>query len=596
MGPVLSILDQTCEGTTMTPGETHHFIGTGGELLVAQIRAAGVRYIFTNPGSLEAGFFDALVDAPELPVIMGLHEGIVIAMADGYAKATGDVAFVNVHTIAGTAQMAGQMYNIARDGSAVVITAGLRDNERFNDYVSLGPLPGFDQKDINRQFVKMAWEVRDPRGIPVIIRRAFKVATTRPVGATYVAVADHALETPDVEADILPRPQFTIQSTAYPDPVLVDRMATAMLDAARPVLFLGDEVWQCGAQIEVIELAERWGIPVTVGRQAHQNVPSQHPLYIGRYDRVTHVPAGDLLLSVGARDVGYGRPDDLAFPREGRQMAIGLDPSMMGRVSGLDLAIVADVKVTLRALLEALDGRATPERRTQLRDARIGPILAYATQARQAYEQTIQEHFNDQPIHPTRLGYEMEYGLDPETIVVSENFTGQHEMLTLGHRPGEKRWISTGAGSLGLGVGAAIGAKLGVPDRPVALSIGDGATMYSASGFWTMARYGVPVLTIVWNNQNYQVVREAFHRYGRRMASTGQYPGMFLGDPDIDFVGLARAQGVPGERVTDRNALASAIARGRDAIRAGEPYLIDVVISRMGGGAESTWHQGFRLR
>src|SRR5437870_7899353 len=107
--------------------------GTGGELMVAQAKAAGVRYLFTNPGSAEAAFFDALVDAPEIQLIMGLHEGIVISMADGYFKASGIAPFVNVHTIAGTGQMAGQLYNAYRDATPMIITAGLLDNERYGD-------------------------------------------------------------------------------------------------------------------------------------------------------------------------------------------------------------------------------------------------------------------------------------------------------------------------------------------------------------------------------------------------------------------------------------------------------------------------------
>ena len=160
--------------------------GTGGELMVEQMKAAGVKYLFTNPGSFEVGFFDAFLDQP-MQLIMGLHEGIVISMADGYHKASGEPAFVNVHVIAGTAQSAGQLYNSSRDGSALVVTAGLLDNERTDDELMLAPRPGFDQKDVNRQFTKISWETRDPAAIPVMLRRAFKVATTPPGGTAWAA-------------------------------------------------------------------------------------------------------------------------------------------------------------------------------------------------------------------------------------------------------------------------------------------------------------------------------------------------------------------------------------------------------------------------
>ena len=123
--------------------------GTGGELLVAQAREAGVEYLFTNPGSYEVGFFDAVVDDSQIQLIEALHEGLVISMADGYHKVSKKPAFVNVHSIAGTAQMAGQLYNASRDGSAIVVTAGLNDNEVWSDEIRLGPRPGFDQKEVN---------------------------------------------------------------------------------------------------------------------------------------------------------------------------------------------------------------------------------------------------------------------------------------------------------------------------------------------------------------------------------------------------------------------------------------------------------------
>ena len=144
--------------------------------------------------------------------------------------------------------------------------------------------------------------------------------------------------------------------------------------------------------------------------------------------------------------------------------------------------------------------------------------------------------------------------------------------------------------------GAAAGAQLAAPDRQVVCSIGDGSVMYSASGFWSYARYGLPVLTVVWNNRNYQTVRHAYHSYGGRMASSGHYACMYLGDPDIDFVKLAESQGVKGERAATAAEFEAALKRGVTATRNGEPYLVEVLTARYGGGAESTWHEPFRFQ
>ena len=105
----------------------------------------------------------------------------------------------------------------------------------------------------------------------------------------------------------------------------------------------------------------------------------------------------------------------------------------------------------------------------------------------------------------------------------------------------------------------------------------------------------MPVLNVVWNNRNYQTVRGGFHRYNGQMAATGQYAGMYLGDPDIDFVQLAGSQGVRGERATTPAELEAALRRGSEVTESGEPYMVEAVIRRIGAGAESTWHEGFKL-
>src|SRR5712692_9864614 len=233
--------------------------GTGGDLVVAQAKAAGAEYLFTNPGSFEVGFYDAFTDTPGLQLIMGLHEGIVISIADGYHRVSGKPAFVNVHVVAGTAQMAGQLYNASRDGSALVITAGLNDNEFWNDDVLLGPAPGFDQKELTRQFTKISWEARHAESLPLMLRRAFKVAATAPGGPVYLAMAHYALETRGVKAQILPANRFMIRTRARPETAAVEEAARWLIEAKRPLIIVGDEIWKSGAQAEVVALAEKLG-------------------------------------------------------------------------------------------------------------------------------------------------------------------------------------------------------------------------------------------------------------------------------------------------------------------------------------------------
>ncbi len=562
--------------------------GTGGELVVAQAKAAGAQYMFTNPGSFEVGLFDALVDTPGIQMIVGLHEGIVISMADGYHRVSGKPAFVNVHVIAGTAQMAGQLYNASRDGSALVITAGLNDNELFSDESGLAPRPGFDQKDINRQFTKISWEARRADTLPLMLRRAFKTAATEPGGPVYLAMTHYALEAKGVKAEILSTERFMIRSRVRPSAAETERAARLISEAKRPLVIAGDEVWKSGAQQELLALAEKMGVGVCDFSSGYRNFPTKHPHYLGGFSMGSEfVKRGvDLLLCVGTRDFG-GRmvPSSPDVPPAAKIVRLGIDTASMSRNYPTDAALVGDVKETLVDLMAALKASG----------ARAGEVREYTAGVRARADEAARKNYGRSPMHADEVGAVMARTLAPDAIIVSENLTGRHDAFRLGFRENEQMWISNTGNGLGWGIGAAIGAKLAAPDRQVVCSIGDGSVMYSASGFWTQVRYGIPVLTVVWNNMNYQTVRFAYDAYRGRMASSGHYAGMYLGDPDIDFVRLAESQGVKGEKAANAAQLEAALKRGANVLRDGKPYLVEVATARYGGGAESTWHESFNL-
>ena len=233
---------------------------TGGELVMAQAKAAGSEYLFTNPGSFEVGFFDAQPGSG-IPLIMGLHEGIVISMADGYHRTSLKPAFVNLHVVAGTAQAVGQLYNASRDGSALVVTAGMLDNEIWSDEGMLAQRPGFDQKEVARPFTKISWECREPQSLPLMLRRAYKVAATEPGGPVYLAMVNYALEAKNVQAQILPAERFLFRSRVRPEAAAVEEAVKLLLAAKRPLLVAGDEVWKSGAQADLVAFADKFGLP-----------------------------------------------------------------------------------------------------------------------------------------------------------------------------------------------------------------------------------------------------------------------------------------------------------------------------------------------
>jgi len=580
--------------------------GTGGDLFVAQLKASGTRFVFTNPGSIEVGFFDALTDYDDLKVILGLHEGIVIPMADGYHRVSLEPAFVMVHSTGGTAQMGGQLCNAHFDGSSLVIGSGENDTTLWSDEGPISPNRGYNQSDVTRMFTKISWDVRNAASVPVAVRRAFKLAATAPGGPVYVACTTDSLSR-KATADVYPREKFMVEARPRPAKDQIETLAKWLIEAERPVPIFGDQVWKSGAQSEVIELCELLGLPAAGPglAQGYRNFPTRHPQYIGTYAAEAAYPHGqaDLVIQYGTRDWGgTGMPTISRLNKGAKFVALGIDSNTLGRTQPMNLAVVADVKAATRDLVDSIKSMATADRLAKIRDARMPLVKASVAETHKRLMETVKANYGKSPIHPDEISYEMEQLLDPDAIIVVENETSPGSqtapgtsLFTTGHRENEKMWVTNTYLSLGWGIGAAIGAKLAAPNRQVVCSIGDGAVMFSAPGFWTMKRYQIPVLTVIWNNYYYQAVRNGFYAYGGRMKDTGHYHGLYIGDPEVDFVKLADSQGVKGEKVTAGTDIKAAFKRGIQATRDGNPYVIEVVVARMGGGADSTWHQGYKL-
>jgi len=289
-------------------------VGTGGELLVHQLVAQGVDYVFTNTGSAEAGFFNGLLAVPGVQPILLLMEPLVLSAADGYGKIADKPAFVNVHLAAGTRQGSGQLQNAFFDGTPMVVTAAMRDTGSFSDHVTLGSSGGFSQMGAVEDITKRRWEVWDARGVPTVTRRAFQEAMTLPTAPVYVAYTSQALDTPGVEATI--QPGAAPVMGRLPDEGVLRTIFDALLNAENPLLVCGIDIRYAHAEREIVELAERLALPVATGTFDYGSFPVHHPNYIGSVDTLSEEPY-DVVCCVGYRQSGRGGPVDLPDDGDG---------------------------------------------------------------------------------------------------------------------------------------------------------------------------------------------------------------------------------------------------------------------------------------
>ena len=571
--------------------------GTGGMLLIQTLKDAGVEYLFTNPGSAETGIFAALVEDDEQRLVVGKHEGLVAAMADGYSRLSGKVGVVIAHVMGGSYQLAGQLFNAQVAGSSLLVIAGDWASE-LQDYRGLAPFPGLTQAESMRPITKearCAYTVHaNPAAIPVATIRALREATTPPTGPVYLSISAELLNREGPECQIGEDAHYQIERPGPARPQTIEAIARRLGEAQCPVLLFGDDVWREGAQAEAVRLAEALEAPVFTSRQIFANFPTRHPLFCGMYpvskdfEKVTGLKP-DLIFLVGCQGV-HGAVTEPTV------MQIGPNPLLMGRHYPLDVAAQCDVRGTLRDLIEALP-RLHGADRTAAWARQRAKVRAFAATLIEREEKLVREHQNDALVHPSVLESHLAEIVPREAVMVQESSTARTTLLPLGH--GGMAWTRSGGGSLGFGVGAAIGAKIAVGrERPVVLHLGDGALGYSAAGFWTMARYNTAVLTVVSNNESYQVVRHNWYKDmpDTKMFRENKYPGLWLSAPAVDYVGLARSQGVDGESVKTVQDLEPALRRGMERItRENRPYVVEVSVAREGIGAESTWYQDWQL-
>ena len=285
--------------------------GTGGMLLIQTLKDAGVEYLFTNPGSAETGIFAALSEDQDQKLIVGKHEGLVAAMADGYHRISGKVGVIIAHVMGGSWQLAGQLFNAQNAGSSLLVVAGDWASE-IQDFRGLAPFPGLTQAESMRPITKdarAAYQVAaNPAAITIATTRALREATTPPTGPVYLSISAELLLREGLEAQIGEAAQYQIERPGPARAKTVEEIARRLGEAKCPVLIFGDDVWRARASTDAVRLAEALEAPAFSTRQIFPNFPTRHPLYCGMYpvskefERITGLKP-DLVFLAGVQGV-----------------------------------------------------------------------------------------------------------------------------------------------------------------------------------------------------------------------------------------------------------------------------------------------------
>jgi len=576
-----------------TTGSTTTVNGTGGELLAEQLRAAGVRFIFVCNSSGMGSLCDAVVDRPDLQFIQGISENQAVAMADGYAKATGETTFACFSRVGGPLASA-NMYNAMKDRTPVVIFTDHMDSQADgrDGHEDLD-----DWLDAFKQYTKWRWLVKEGNRIPEWVAHAFKVSSTAPSGPTFVRVPRNVLYQTNLKAEILSRESLSVPMDITPNPKYVERAAQMLIESRNPILHVGSEVWTSGGRSDVVRLAEMLGIPVTQAWSWAADFPTDHPLYLGSYFSPMRFPTPiDLFMNFGAKmpDPGSGPP---MISRTAKIIDARVDSRQLGADYPVNLSLIADVKETARALIEALNSIATKKRLAAIKEERWAATRAFTAKMKQSYLTASRDGWDEGPLTWPRLLLTVNEILDEDAIIVEEVGTEEWILRSFPFADGKKTKIGRTLGrSLCWGMGASIGVKLARPNQQVVSLQGDGGFLFGQSdSLWAMSRYDVPIITIVCNNRSYDEPRNNILMKGGRSRQENKDMICYLGSPDVEFVHLAAAYGIRGERVGHPVELKPALQRAIAATREGRPYLLDVLVARTGLAAESSWYPRYSV-
>ncbi len=555
---------------------------TGRYAMMEQLVAEGVKYVFGNPGTTEQAFMDALQDYPQLRYILALHEGVAIGVADGYARAGGRPAFVQLHITPGLGNAMGMLYNSYRTRTPMVIYAG----QHHQRGASQEPILAGDLVRLAAPLTKWAVEAQDAHEIPMLLRRAFKVAMDPPRGPVFISVPMNLM---DEEAAVEIVPSSQTDTRVRPDSESVERVARLLAEARAPLIICGDGVANSGGQAELVQLAETICAPVYASFCAELPFPSLHPLYAGLLNVVSvpglkaQLSTSDVILAVGTSVLPLLFPlDESPFPDKATVVHIDLDAWEIGKNWPVQIGLLADPRLAMAELVAALKRTMTEEQR-QTAQQRASAVQATAGQMMQALEAAARSRWDSVPISAGRMMSELADAMLPGTVLFDESVTaGGYLMRYLRFAETASHYRAAGGG-LGPGMPNPIGIKLARPDRPVLSVVGDGAALYTIQALWTAAHHKIPVTWVVANNRSYRILKLNMLEYLGEGAAGRRFVEMDINDPPLDFAQIAVAFGVKGVRVERPDEIGEAV---REAQKAGEPRLVDVVIE---GDIRSRW-------
>ncbi|NLW27481.1 biosynthetic-type acetolactate synthase large subunit [Acetivibrio saccincola] len=531
---------------------------SGAQAIVKSLENENVDIIFGYPGAAICPFYDALVDSRIKHILTRSEQGAAHA-ANGYARITGKTGVCVATSGPGATNLITGIATAYMDSIPMVAITGQVSSELVGRDV-------FQEADITgatASFCKHSYLVKDVNKLPRIIKEAFHIASTGRPGPVVIDIPVD-MQTKELDFEYPEDVDIRGYKPKYKGHYLqIKKVAEAISEAKRPIICAGGGIIRADAANELVELAEKCNIPVTTTLMGIGSIPYDHPLNLGMlgshgvYAANYAIHRADLLIIMGARvgDRAVGAPHKIED--NAKVVHIDIDPAEIGKNIRVDIPVTGDVKLVLQQLINMAEKADSDEWVNKIKEIKEERKLNAEVKSESGF------------INPKYLLSMLTECIDENTIITTE--VGQNQIWAanwVGIKKPGKFITSGGMGTMGYGLPAAVGAKVGQPSEKVICISGDGSFQMSMNELGTMKQNGIGVKIILFNNSRLGLVREI-----QRQRYCGRYSQVFL-DGNPDFIKLFEAYEFKGRRISDNSQIEEAL---KEMLSDDKPYLLECI-------------------
>ncbi|MBN6189085.1 acetolactate synthase [Aneurinibacillus sp. BA2021] len=525
---------------------------SGASAIVECMKREGIEHVFCVPGESYLPLMDSIYESKTIQLISTRHEGGAAFMAEAYGKATRKPGIAMATRAVGGANLAIGIHTAYQDSTPMVVFLG-QVHSKFRGR------EGFQEVELDqffRHIAKWTVEIKDVERIPELVQRAFRIAKSGRPGPVVVALPEDVLV---AEAEMsfgpvapVPAPRPGVQE--------VEAVRRLLEKAERPLILAGGGVIAANGEQALIQLAEKFKIPVMASFRRHDVFPNHHELYVGHSGLGTFAPVldtmreADLVLAIGTRLSEVTTQDYAIFSQNQKLVHIDIEYETLGKVYSPTIGIVADAKEALEAFINTSVNNTWEQ---------------WAKERREAYERA-GNHVAKEEKHSVdnrEIIRILQNTLPEDTIITNDagNFAGWLHSFYSFNRT--KTYIGPTSGAMGYGLPAAIGAKVAQPGKVVVSLSGDGGFMMTVQELETAARYKIPVIALVFNNSMYGTIR---------MHQEMHYPERVIGTDlnNVNFASLGASLGVKSFRATTHKEFQEAL---ECSLMADYPVVIEIM-------------------